>query len=437
MAWSPLEVSQRRVIDGKSARQFSAWRVEATRELVRMSRSPLELPRLLRAIFLQPGGHLKAGWYLRNLSAPAAAQSPTTRTWSNMLPTTPLVLIVPGCEPVCTFPPPPHHQFHILPGGGKGGKERQKPSGSKVTRSRGKESKIQLWKQLPGATLGILYNNVALQLECLIAPTRKAYSVSVVTYCAIQICNSGVLLHAMKAHRLNYGGPGFSHGRIVPGDVADRRVLSVTSPFPRPDIPALLHTRLTPPLSSVKASMPRLCLPFAPALTTRSPQRQLAGYCGTRKTGPSPTSPGLVSVLYVIWSRPYVERHVPATGQDMEPPVDSISSVLDLLTFRSCDELKDRFSLPTCRCNQALLIKANIETLYPAEKHHCVSHVSHARALRKLTSPGPGLARPEQLSPKRNTWGSRHNAATKTFPFGSTSVISQTSRVLCACMSWT
>ncbi|KAJ8865920.1 hypothetical protein PR048_033443 [Dryococelus australis] len=39
----------------------------------------------------------------------------------------------------------------------------------------------------------------------LIAPTRKACSVSVVVlYCANQICNSGILLHAVKAHRLNY-----------------------------------------------------------------------------------------------------------------------------------------------------------------------------------------------------------------------------------------
>ncbi|KAJ8866861.1 hypothetical protein PR048_032722 [Dryococelus australis] len=39
----------------------------------------------------------------------------------------------------------------------------------------------------------------------LIAPTRKECSVSAVTlYCAIQICNSGVLLHAIKAHRLHY-----------------------------------------------------------------------------------------------------------------------------------------------------------------------------------------------------------------------------------------
>ncbi|KAJ8877705.1 hypothetical protein PR048_022160 [Dryococelus australis] len=38
-----------------------------------------------------------------------------------------------------------------------------------------------------------------------IAPTRKAYSVSVVMmYCENYICNSGILLRAMKEHRLNY-----------------------------------------------------------------------------------------------------------------------------------------------------------------------------------------------------------------------------------------
>ncbi|KAJ8871388.1 hypothetical protein PR048_027705 [Dryococelus australis] len=46
---SPLKVSQRRVIDGKTARQFfSASRVEAMRELIRMSRSPLALLRFNR-----------------------------------------------------------------------------------------------------------------------------------------------------------------------------------------------------------------------------------------------------------------------------------------------------------------------------------------------------------------------------------------------------
>ncbi|KAJ8870259.1 hypothetical protein PR048_029280 [Dryococelus australis] len=39
---------------------------------------------------------------------------------------------------------------------------------------REKESKNQLWKQLPGATLGILYNNVALQLEQDVAPLLRA-----------------------------------------------------------------------------------------------------------------------------------------------------------------------------------------------------------------------------------------------------------------------
>ncbi|KAJ8882861.1 hypothetical protein PR048_014675 [Dryococelus australis] len=41
---------------------------------------------------------------------------------------------------------------------------------------------------------------------CHIAATRNACSASVMSlYCAIQICNNAVLLHAMKAHRLNYG----------------------------------------------------------------------------------------------------------------------------------------------------------------------------------------------------------------------------------------
>ncbi|KAJ8867459.1 hypothetical protein PR048_031261 [Dryococelus australis] len=52
-----------RVIDGKTARQHSALRIETMGELMRISRSPLAPPRKLlelrRAKFLQPGGHLK------------------------------------------------------------------------------------------------------------------------------------------------------------------------------------------------------------------------------------------------------------------------------------------------------------------------------------------------------------------------------------------
>ncbi|KAJ8873709.1 hypothetical protein PR048_024542, partial [Dryococelus australis] len=49
----------RRVIDGKTARQSSALRVEAMRRLMRMSRSPLALTRFQasRAELLRPGGH--------------------------------------------------------------------------------------------------------------------------------------------------------------------------------------------------------------------------------------------------------------------------------------------------------------------------------------------------------------------------------------------
>ncbi|KAJ8875648.1 hypothetical protein PR048_023545 [Dryococelus australis] len=43
MVGSPLKVSQRRVVDGKTALQFSDLRVEATREKMRMSRSASEL----------------------------------------------------------------------------------------------------------------------------------------------------------------------------------------------------------------------------------------------------------------------------------------------------------------------------------------------------------------------------------------------------------
>ncbi|KAJ8888436.1 hypothetical protein PR048_007926 [Dryococelus australis] len=43
--WPRRTILRRRVIDGKTARQFSAWFVEAMGELMRMTRSPLALPR--------------------------------------------------------------------------------------------------------------------------------------------------------------------------------------------------------------------------------------------------------------------------------------------------------------------------------------------------------------------------------------------------------
>ncbi|KAJ8896018.1 hypothetical protein PR048_001359 [Dryococelus australis] len=51
--------------------------------------------------------------------------------------------------------------------------------------------------------------------------------------------------------------PGFPHVRNVPNDSAGRRVFSGMSCFPRPCIPALLHSRLVSPSSAVKTSMLR------------------------------------------------------------------------------------------------------------------------------------------------------------------------------------
>ncbi|KAJ8887788.1 hypothetical protein PR048_014006 [Dryococelus australis] len=71
---------------------------------------------------------------------------------------------------------------------------------------------------------------------------------------------SGVVARLLASHLgepgLNPGGvtSGFSHVGIVPGDVADGRVFSGISRFPRPFIPALLHTHLVSPSSALKTS---------------------------------------------------------------------------------------------------------------------------------------------------------------------------------------
>ncbi|KAJ8893452.1 hypothetical protein PR048_006050 [Dryococelus australis] len=49
--------------------------------------------------------------------------------------------------------------------------------------------------------------------------------------------------------------PGFPHVRIVPDDATGRRVSSGISRFPHSCVPALLHTRLTPPSSALKSSL--------------------------------------------------------------------------------------------------------------------------------------------------------------------------------------
>ncbi|KAJ8885895.1 hypothetical protein PR048_012101 [Dryococelus australis] len=51
--------------------------------------------------------------------------------------------------------------------------------------------------------------------------------------------------------------PGFSYVGIVPDDAAVRRVLSGISRFPRPVIPALLHTHLASPSPALKSSLLR------------------------------------------------------------------------------------------------------------------------------------------------------------------------------------
>ncbi|KAJ8889047.1 hypothetical protein PR048_008541 [Dryococelus australis] len=51
--------------------------------------------------------------------------------------------------------------------------------------------------------------------------------------------------------------PGFLHAGIVPNDAAGRRVFSGISLFPRPFIPALLHTHLASPSSALKTSILR------------------------------------------------------------------------------------------------------------------------------------------------------------------------------------
>ncbi|KAJ8871278.1 hypothetical protein PR048_027586 [Dryococelus australis] len=51
------------------------------------------------------------------------------------------------------------------------------------------------------------------------------------------------------------GRPGFSHVRIVPDDATGRRVFSGSSRFSRSYIPALLHTHLASPSSTLKTSM--------------------------------------------------------------------------------------------------------------------------------------------------------------------------------------
>ncbi|KAJ8874885.1 hypothetical protein PR048_022775 [Dryococelus australis] len=71
-------------------------------------------------------------------------------------------------------------------------------------------------------------------------------------------------IHSLStAHRDGLGStpgrvtPGFSHVGIVPYDAADRRVFSGISHFPRPFVPALLHTYLVSPSSDLKTTMLR------------------------------------------------------------------------------------------------------------------------------------------------------------------------------------
>ncbi|KAJ8870202.1 hypothetical protein PR048_029218 [Dryococelus australis] len=63
-----------------------------------------------------------------------------------------------------------------------------------------------------------------------------------------------------EVNRVRFSGevaPGFSHARIVPDDASGKRVFSGFSCFPRPFIPALLHTHLSSLSSALKSSMLR------------------------------------------------------------------------------------------------------------------------------------------------------------------------------------
>ncbi|KAJ8890033.1 hypothetical protein PR048_009539 [Dryococelus australis] len=112
------------------------------------------------------------------------------------------------------------------------------------------------------------------QAYCIIAPTRKMYSVSVVTlYCANDTCSCWVLLHAIEDLRLNnwsdspppppptrqtgWVGPGFTHVGIMPDDATGRLAFLGISRLRCPCIPALFHTQLAPPSSALKTSMLR------------------------------------------------------------------------------------------------------------------------------------------------------------------------------------
>ncbi|KAJ8867407.1 hypothetical protein PR048_031208 [Dryococelus australis] len=64
------------------------------------------------------------------------------------------------------------------------------------------------------------------------------------------------MVRLLASHLVEPGSiPGFSHMGIESGDAAGRRVFSEISRFPRPCVPALLHTHLSSPSSAIKTSI--------------------------------------------------------------------------------------------------------------------------------------------------------------------------------------
>ncbi|KAJ8896824.1 hypothetical protein PR048_002170 [Dryococelus australis] len=83
--------------------------------------------------------------------------------------------------------------------------------------------------------------------------TRRQFGRSFTIYSNIVEGRGGVVVRLLASHQGEPGSipfgvaPGFSHVGIGPDDAADGRVFSGISRFPRPLIPALIHTRINHP----------------------------------------------------------------------------------------------------------------------------------------------------------------------------------------------
>ncbi|KAJ8880396.1 hypothetical protein PR048_016865 [Dryococelus australis] len=238
-----------RVIDGKTARQFSALRVEAMRELMRMSRSPLALPRFyasdVRNSFnqeatLQIGIQSCKGFKRRDrailVSYARHVDSPIASRIGIRFPTRSLLdfRTRESCRtmPLISRFPRPYiptllrtHLDHSL------------SSALKTSMLRAAQiSTLQADRQCyyQGHTVNIQYLSSAAQI----------YYVLLLSWVCLKYLNN--VGPRRSGFNPRPGNSGFSYVGIVPNDAVGRRVFSGISRLPRPFILALLHTLTYP-----------------------------------------------------------------------------------------------------------------------------------------------------------------------------------------------